>query len=84
MSVSGEHVARRVGRAFDQQDVSGLEALRANKAEVLTAPSDFTQALAAKLAPVEAAWVKEAGARGIDGAKVLSEYRAEVRKVTIQ
>ncbi len=83
-SVSGEHVARRIGRAFDQQDVGGLDALRTNKAEVLTAPADFVQALAAKVAPVEAAWVKEASARGIDGAKVLAEFRAEVRKVTIQ
>ena len=84
MSVSGEHVARRIGRAFDQQDVGGLDALRTNKAEVLTAPADFVQALAAKVAPVEAAWVKEASARGIDGAKVLAEFRAEVRKVNIQ
>ena len=77
-------MARRVGRAFDREDAGGLEALRANKAEVLTAPADFVQALSAKAAPVEAAWVKEAGARGIDGAKVLAEFRAEVRKVNIQ
>jgi len=84
MSVSGETVARRVGRAFDQQDAGGLAALVANKAEVVNASAEFVKAMAAKLAPVEAAWVKDANAKGVDGAKVLSEFRAEIQQVTTQ
>jgi len=36
----------------------------------------------AKTAHLETEWIKQANAKGIDGAKVLAEFRAEIKKVS--
>jgi TRAP-type C4-dicarboxylate transport system substrate-binding protein len=81
-SVSGERISRRVGRSFDAQKESSAAALTANKATITTGSPAFMQGLKAKTAPIEAHWIKEASARGVDGAKALAEFRAEVAKET--
>jgi len=80
--VSGEIVARRVGRGFEAEEKASREALTANNVAVTTASPAFMQALKAKTAGFEANWIKEANAKGLDGAKVLAEFRAEIPKVT--
>ena len=80
-SVSGEVVSRRVGRTFDAQEKISVAALTANNVAVTTASPAFMQALKAKTAGIEAKWIKEANAKGLDGAKVLAEFRAEIPKV---
>jgi len=79
--VSGEVVSRRVGRSFGAQEKASMAALTANNVAVTTASPAFMQALKAKTAGIEANWIKEANAKGLDGGKVLAEFRAEVTKV---
>jgi len=80
-SVSGEVISRRIGRSFDEQQKISRAALAAGNVVVTTASPAFLQALKAKTAGLESSWIKEANAKGVDGAKVLAAYRAEVQKV---
>jgi len=80
-SVSGEYLARRIGRGFDAQEKISRAALTAGNVAVTTASPAFMQAFKAKTAGLEANWIKEANAKGLDGAKVLAAYRAEVQRV---
>ena len=82
LSVSGEKLARLAGRAWDAADARGLEAMRAAGVKVIEAPPALVAAVRQKAAPVEQDWIKEASAkRGIDAARVLAEFRAELARV---
>jgi len=80
-SVSGEVISRRIGRSFDAQQKLSMAALSAGNVVVTTASPAFLQVLKAKTAGIEGNWIKEANAKGLDGAKVLAAYRAEVQRV---
>ena len=80
-SVSGEHLARIAGQAWENGDRAGIEAMRANQMQITTANPAFMAALLQKVRPLEEAWYKEAQAKGVDGARVMSEFREEIRKV---
>ncbi len=81
-SVSGEVVSRRVGRGFEAQEKNSMAALQSANVDVTTASPQFIQVLKAKTAHLETEWIKQANAKGIDGAKVLAELRAEIKKVS--
>jgi len=81
-SVSGEVVSRRVGRGFEAQEKNSLAALQSAKVAVTSASPQFIEALKARTAHLETEWVRQAGAKGIDGARALAEFRAEIRKVS--
>ncbi len=80
-SVSGEVASRRAGRGFEAENEVSMAALKARNVAVSIASAGFVRALQAKTAGLEANWIKQANAKGIDGAKVLAEFRAEVAKV---
>ena len=80
MKVSGENFARLAGKSFDDSDLKGLGVLRDNKVEVVTASPAFVNQMRTATLPVIEAWVKEAGAKGIDGRAALEALRAEVKK----
>ncbi|MSQ72136.1 MAG: TRAP transporter substrate-binding protein [Betaproteobacteria bacterium] len=79
-AVSGEVTARRVGRSYDAQKDNSLASMKAAGAAFATASPEFMQSLKAKTAAIEAGWIKEANARGVDGAKAIADFRAEVAK----
>jgi len=79
-SVSGEVISRRIGRSYDAQDKNTMASLPAGIAVTNASPA-FVQALKAKTAELEANWIKEANAKGVDGAKVLAAFRAEAQRV---
>ena len=80
-AIGGEAFSRRVGRGFEEQERASMNALAASKVAMTDASPALMQAFRARTAAIEANWVKQAAAKGIDGAKVLEEFRAEVRKV---
>lgn len=85
LSVSGEKLAQLAGRAWDAADRQGMEVMRAAGVKITEAPPALVAAIRQKAGPVEQEWVKEATAkRGIDGARVLAEFRDEVRKVSAE
>ena len=71
MSVSGEPLALLAGKAWDATQVSEAAP------ELIKGVQERAQAINDK-------WVKDATAKGIDGAKVLAEFREEVKRVAAE
>ncbi len=78
-SVSGEALARLAGRAWDDEDERGIEAMRAAGTEVSVADGELLEALAERLAFLESTWIERAEEKGVDGARVLEALRREIR-----
>jgi TRAP-type C4-dicarboxylate transport system substrate-binding protein len=75
--LSGEHLARLLGRAWDQADRKGVAVMQANNVETVTADKAFIEEVKAKTSALENKWISEAKARGVDNpAQLLKEYRA--------
>ena len=78
----GEKLARHIGRFWDEGDKLGTSVLKASGAQIINADDAFVKALQERTRPVEQAWNKEAQGKGVDGAKVLSEFRSEIRSLS--
>lgn len=78
MSVSGEALARRAGRAWDQADALGLQALTGAGVSMSVLDSPSIKELKHRLAFVERDWVIRASDRGISGALAAAALRAEI------
>lgn len=76
-SVSGEAFAHLAGRMWDTEDAKGLEVMRANGNEIITADEAFMDEIRAASAPLEAEWLKEAAEMGVDGEAALKAFRKE-------
>ncbi|MBD1548110.1 TRAP transporter substrate-binding protein [Roseibium aggregatum] len=81
MKVSGENFARIAGKGWDDADKAGVATMEADGVEITTASDDFVAAIKAKTDPIEAAWIAEVTEKGLDGAKVMADLRAEIAKV---
>lgn len=81
MAFSGEKLARFVGRYWDEADKNGLEVLKAAGAQIQPATPELIKGVQAKATPLEQEWIKQANAKGVDGAKALAEFREELKKV---
>ncbi|MGH7364881.1 MAG: TRAP transporter substrate-binding protein [Candidatus Rokuibacteriota bacterium] len=82
--ISGEHIARLAGRSWDAADVRGLEALEQSGVKIVHADAAFVAEVAKRSAPIVEDWIKKASAKGVDAAKILAEFRAELRKVAAE
>ncbi len=79
--LSGEHIARLAGRSWDDADVKGLEALKKSGVKIVNASPAFAAEVQKRSAPIVDDWIQKASAKGVDAAKILAEFRAELRKV---
>jgi TRAP-type transport system periplasmic protein len=79
--VSGEHLARLAGRSWDEADAKGLDALKKSGVKIVTADAAFAAEVAKRSAPIVEEWIKSASAKGVDAARILAEFRAELKKV---
>jgi TRAP-type transport system periplasmic protein len=80
--MSGEFLARMVGRAWDKADRRGIALMQANGVVFTKADAAFVDAVKAKTHALEDNWVKAAEARGMkDPKKVLAEFRGEIAKL---
>ena len=80
MSVSGEGFSRSTGRLWDNRDREANAVLAKGNIVVTQASAAFIDDVKKKTAVLEANWIKDAAAKGIDGAKVLAEFRDEIKK----
>jgi TRAP-type C4-dicarboxylate transport system substrate-binding protein len=80
-SVSGEALARLAGQAWDAADKGGMEALRAAGVNIQQASPAFIAEVRTRTEPLANNWVQAANAKGLDGAKVLAEFREELKRV---
>lgn len=81
---SGERWASRSGKVWDVEDDAGIEALKKAGVQLAMADPSLVAAIREKAKPIEEAWFKEAKQKGIDGEKMLNEFREETRKMTVK
>jgi TRAP-type C4-dicarboxylate transport system substrate-binding protein len=84
LSVSGEHLAKRAGRAWDAADAAALVQIRKAGIAIADAKPEFVREIEAKSRELEQDWIKAVAAKGVDGAKALADFRAELRKVAAE
>jgi TRAP-type C4-dicarboxylate transport system substrate-binding protein len=82
MKASGENYARMAGKVWDREDAAGLKAMEAEKIIIRNASPALVAEIKSKTDPLEQAWYAEAKAKGIDGAAVMAEFRAEIQKLS--
>ena len=79
--ISGEWIARLAGNSWDVADVKGMEQLKKSGVKIVNANSEFVAEVKKRSAPIIDEWVQAASAKGVDGAKILAEFRDELKKV---
>ena len=79
--ISGEHIARLAGQSWDDADKRGFEALKKSGVKIVNASPEFVAEVRKRSAPIVEDWIKQASAKGIDAAKILAEFREELKKV---
>ncbi|QIM51245.1 TRAP transporter substrate-binding protein [Hydrogenophaga crocea] len=79
---SGVEAAAFFGRAMDEGDKAGLEVAQKAGNSIVTLNAAETQRWKSTAAAVEADWIKEVKAKGIDGAKLVADARALIAKHT--
>ena len=76
-----EYAARSNGQSWDTADQKGLDGLKASGVAIANANPAFVKAVMAQAKQLDDEWIKSANAKGVNGAKVLAEFRAELKKV---
>lgn len=80
-TISGENYARMFGRSWDRVDRRGMALMQANGVQIVKADAKFVADVKSKTAGLEAKWVSDAQAKGLnDAAKILAEFRAEIAR----
>ena len=80
--MSYERVARSCGESWDAADKNGLEGLKKANVNIEAASPAFVKAVMAKANILDEEWIAGANAKGVDGVKVLAEFRQEIRKLS--
>jgi TRAP-type transport system periplasmic protein len=79
--ISGEHIARLAGASWDEADQKGLDALKKSGVKIVNANPELVTEVKKRSAPIVDEWIKNASAKGVDAAKILAEFREELKKV---
>jgi TRAP-type C4-dicarboxylate transport system substrate-binding protein len=80
-SVSGESLALLAGKAWDATDAAALEEMKRVGIQISTPSPEFVKEVQQRAKAIDDKWVKDATAKGVDGAKVLAEFREEVKRL---
>ena len=79
--LSGEHLARMVGKKVNEQALKGRDKL-GETAEYVTASQEFIDGIASASAPIVDAWVEKVSAMGVDGRAAMEFMRSEVDRLS--
>jgi TRAP-type C4-dicarboxylate transport system substrate-binding protein len=79
--ISGEHIARLAGKSWDDADQRGLDVLKKSGVKIVNAGPELVAEVQKRSAPIIDEWVKAASAKGVDAARILAEFREELKKV---
>jgi TRAP-type C4-dicarboxylate transport system substrate-binding protein len=79
--ISGEHIARLAGKSWDDADQRGLDVLKKSGVKIVNANPELLAEVQKRSAPIIDEWIKAATAKGVDGARILAEFRDELKKV---
>ena len=81
MSVSGEALARLAGKAWDATDAAALQEMKRVGIAISEASPELIAGVQERAKAIDDKWVKDATAKGVDGAKVLAEFHEEIKRV---
>jgi TRAP-type C4-dicarboxylate transport system substrate-binding protein len=81
MSVSGESLALLAGKAWDATDAAALEEMKRANIQISAASPELVKGVQERAKAINDKWVKDATAKGVDGAKVLTEFHEEVKRL---
>jgi len=79
--ISGEHIARLAGQSWDDADKRGFEVLKKSGVKIVNASPEFVAEVKKRSSPIVEDWIKQASAKGVDAARILAEFREELKKV---
>jgi TRAP-type C4-dicarboxylate transport system substrate-binding protein len=79
--LAGEHIARLAGHSWDEADKKGLDALKKSGVKIVNADAALVAEVQKRSAPIIDDWIKKAGAKGVNAARILAEFHAELKKV---
>lgn len=79
--LSGEHIARMGGKAWGDADTAALESLKAKRVDFVQASPQLVADVRARTAVFERDWLALAKERGVDGAAMLADFRAELARL---
>jgi TRAP-type C4-dicarboxylate transport system substrate-binding protein len=79
-----EHVARTCGESWDKADQVGLAGLKKAGAKIENASPALVKDVMSKAKVLDDEWIAAANAKGVEGAKVLAEFRADLKKVAAE
>ncbi|HEV8676759.1 MAG TPA: ABC transporter substrate-binding protein, partial [Methylomirabilota bacterium] len=79
--LAGEHIARLAGHSWDEADKKGLEALKKSGVKIVNADAALVAEVKKRSAPIIEDWIQKANAKGVDAARILAEFREELKKV---
>jgi len=79
--IAGEHIARLAGSSWDEADRKGMEALKKSGVKIVNANPELVAEVKKRSAPIIEDWIKKASAKGVDAARILDEFREELKKV---
>jgi TRAP-type C4-dicarboxylate transport system substrate-binding protein len=79
--ISGEHIARLAGRSWDDADTRGFEVLKKSGVKIVHADAEFVAEVKKRSAAIIDDWIKQASAKGVDAARILAEFRDELKKM---
>ena len=57
-----------------------MEALKKSGVKIVNANSEFVAEVKKRSTPIIEDWIQKANAKGLDGAKILAEFRDELKK----
>ena len=80
MSVSGEPLSRSMGRVWDVRDREAVAILDKAGVSSVKASGALLDDVVKRTVSLEADWIKDANSKGLDGARVLSDFKEEIRK----
>ena len=81
---SYEYAARSNGQSWDTADKKGLEALQKSGVKIVKADAALVAEVHKRSAPIIDDWIKKASAKGVNAKTILTEFRAELKKVAAQ
>jgi len=81
MSISGEKLARAAAREWDAQDRHAKAVMGAAGVQIIQASPELVEAVRKASDETEQAWIAVANSHGLDGARILAEFRDEIKKV---
>ena len=80
-SVSGEHLARLAGKAWDAADKIAFDEMKSSGIQITNASPAFIAEVDKRTEPLIAQWIKSADKEGIDGKLVFKEFHEELKRV---